>query len=228
MNLDDGWSDDRGLYREVWDALASTPESARTHIVGTPDLDHFEKSAVISENILRSVLELGPSDDVLEIGCGIGRVGRLLAPSVHSWTGCDVSQNMLKMATEMLDGLPNVGLVLISGHDLAPIPSESIDVVYCTVVFMHLWEFDRFSYIEEAFRVLRPGGRIYVDNLTICSDSGWEVFNKHRLNNLPGQRQPHISTFSTPQEIEVYLTRAGFSRTQTRVDGFMVRGWGIK
>jgi len=42
------------------------------------------------------------------------------------------------------------------------------------VVFMHLESWDRYNYISEAFRALRPGGRIYVDNINLCSDGGWK------------------------------------------------------
>ena len=47
-------------------------------------------------------------------------------------------------------------LVEISGYDLSGVADASVDVVYCTVVFMHLESWDRYNYISEAFRVLRP------------------------------------------------------------------------
>ena len=34
---------------------------------------------------------VGPTDAVLEIGCGAGRVGRYLAPRCATWIGADVS-----------------------------------------------------------------------------------------------------------------------------------------
>ena len=55
---------------------------------------------------------------------------------------------------------PNVRPVVLSNRcTLEMIDGESVDVVYCTIVFMHLDEWDRYSYpIRDAFRVLRPGG----------------------------------------------------------------------
>ena len=38
-----------------------------------------------------------------------------------------------------------------------PIADSSIDVVYSTVVFMHLESWDRYAYVKEARRVLPPG-----------------------------------------------------------------------
>jgi hypothetical protein len=92
---------------------------------------------------------------------------------------------------------------------------------------MHLESWDRYNYISDAFRVLRPGGRIYIDNINLCSDGGWKVFETHRAM-LPASRPPHMTQNSTPQEIETYLTRAGFSDVRIRTDDDWVRASGIK
>jgi SAM-dependent methyltransferase len=117
--------------------------------------------------------------------------------------------------------------VEISGYDLSGVADALVDVVYCTVVFMHLESWDRYNYISDAFRVLRPGGRIYVDNINLCSDGGWKVFETHRAFS-PANRPPHMTQNSTPQEIETYLRRAGFSEIQIRTDDDWIRAWGIK
>jgi SAM-dependent methyltransferase len=95
------------------------------------------------------------------------------------------------------------------------------------VVFMHLETWDRYNYVLEAARVLRPGGRLYVDNVNLCSEEGWAVFEAHR-RFPPDARPPHITECSTPQELETYLKRAGFAETQVRTEGLFVRAWGHK
>jgi len=120
-----------------------------------------------------------------------------------------------------------VELMEISGYNLTGIADASVDVVYCTVVFMHLESWDRYNYILEAFRTLRPRGRIYVDNINLCSDGGWKVFETHRAYS-PTNRPPHITQNSTPQEIETYLRRAGFSDVRIRTDDDWIRASGIK
>jgi ubiquinone/menaquinone biosynthesis C-methylase UbiE len=96
-----------------------------------------------------------------------------------------------------------------SGFDLAGVPSQSIDVVYCTVVFMHLDDWERYGYISEGFRVLKPGGRMLVDNVNLLSDEGWTFFKQHCAIS-PNKRPPHLSRTSTPQELEIYFQRAGY------------------
>ena len=46
--------------------------------------------------------------------------------------------------------------------------------------FMHITDWDRYGYILEAMRVLRPRGRMYVDNLNLLTDEGWAAFEQSR------------------------------------------------
>jgi hypothetical protein len=92
---------------------------------------------------------------------------------------------------------------------------------------MHLEEWDRFNYVLEAYRVLRPGGRVFIDNVNLCSDEGWRVFEIHR--QLPPQtRPPHITKHSTPQELTTFLQRAGFHDIRSREAGEFVQAWAVK
>src|SRR6185295_2311880 len=90
-------------------------------------------------------------------------------------------------------------------------------LVYCTVVFMHLSEWERFAYVREGMRVLRPQGRMLVDSFNLLSNEGWVLFER-MLSYAPANRPPQISTASTPQEIEAYFKRAGFIDVQQQVD----------
>ena len=64
----------------------------------------------------------------------------------------------------------------LNGVDLTGVHDATIDVAYCSGVFMHLDEWDRFRYVTEMRRVLKPGGRIYFDNFNLRSDEGWQLF----------------------------------------------------
>jgi ubiquinone/menaquinone biosynthesis C-methylase UbiE len=207
--------------------LGETHRSAVEHVIGDVDADEIAATARETRDALERSVGLYATDTVLEIGCGIGRVGAEIAPGVAEWIGCDVSPTMLGHARDRLAKLANVRLIEISGFDLSPIPASTIDVVYCTVVFMHLDEWDRYGYVREAARVLKPGGRIYIDNFNLLSEEGWAVFEAHAA--IPPNRRPtHISKASTPQELERYLSKAGFSNIKIDEAGLFVRAYAAR
>lgn len=217
----------RSEYKKVWSALSTTEDQAKLHVIGVTEEAALQATGEETLRFLQDSVGIGKDDVVLEIGCGIGRVGKVVAPLCRKWIGCDVASNMLSLTAERLKHLPNVELVEISGYNLSGVADASVDVVYCTVVFMHLESWDRYNYISEAFRVLRSGGRIYVDNINLCAEGGWKVFETHRAFS-PTNRPPHMTQNSTPQEIETYLKRAGFLDVRIRTDDDWIRASAIK
>jgi ubiquinone/menaquinone biosynthesis C-methylase UbiE len=200
----------RADYKGVWNEVANNVDTAKLGVSGTTDEGEFDRTARENVELLNATVGIHPDDVVLEIGAGVGRVGAELAPLCKRWIGADVSDNMLGHLRERLSGYNNVETVSLNGWDLSPIESESVDVVYATVVFMHLDEWDRYRYVHEGFRVLKPGGRIYVDNINLLSEPGWETFRQVADEYHPLARPPHVSKSSTPEELKAYLDRAGF------------------
>ena len=217
----------RNQYGWIWNWQARSLRNADLAVAGFIDDAEWQRSGDATSTCIRELTRTTGSDVVLEIGCGTGRVGVHLSRHCAHWIGADVSGRMLAHARRRLAGSSNVTLARVDGSTLAPIASESVDVVYCTAVFMHLDEWDRFAYIEEAWRVLRSGGRLYVDNLNLMGELGWEVFRTLRATP-PRQRPPQASRCSTPQELEAYLARAGFVALAVRAEPLFVSVVGTK
>jgi ubiquinone/menaquinone biosynthesis C-methylase UbiE len=218
----------RHQYKDVWTELSRTEDDAKVWVQGSTDEATLERTGHHDLKRLQRELNITAADDVLEIGCGVGRLGKVIAPICRSWTGCDVSPNMLKHAARRLAPFPNVRFVELSGYDLRPVPDESLDAVYCSVVFKHLTEWDRYNYIEDARRILRPGGRLYVDNISLTTDYGWNFFQSARAFD-PFKRPPQIGSTSTPQEFDAYFFRAGYSSWHVEVaDAAWLVGSAIK
>jgi len=200
----------RHQYGDVWNSLAATPELAGQSAAGEHEESELRRSVQSTIRNLRELASISPNDEVLEIGCGIGRVGRELVPHCRNWTGSDISEKMLSHAARRLEGVENTRLVLLRGGSLSEFPSKSFDVVFATNMLGHLDEIDRWTYVEEAFRVLRPGGRIFLDNIDLESDRGWIMFVKDAERLRSVERPPYMPRFSTSSEFVAYLSHAEF------------------
>jgi SAM-dependent methyltransferase len=201
---------ERSAYKSVWDKQAKDSDVAWLAVAGHTDEATLDLTARGTIDILRRTVGIGANDVILEIGCGIGRVGKPLSRECLHWFGADISGAMLGHAAARLADRPNTTLVELATVGLQEFPVDSLDLVYCTIVFMHLFEWDRYRYVQEAFRVLRPGGRCYFDNFPLDTEHGWKVFSESA--SYPLERRPaHLSMSSTREELRVYLTKAGFS-----------------
>ena len=139
--------------------------------------------AVLAQWTLQTLIRcvgIGENDVVLEIGAGVGGVGAVLAPLCQERIMEQMSPIIWRGTfSSGWRNFPMSAPLPINGYDLSPVKSASIDVVYCTVVLLHLSQWERYGYIKEAFRVLKPGGRLFVDSVNILSDEGWDFFEAH-------------------------------------------------
>lgn len=201
----------RRQYAAVWDQLASSKEEACAAAGGRKkDEAEFRSSGSTAVQNILELASIQANDEVLEVGCGVGRIGEAVAAHCSTWTGADISKNMLTHAAERLREIRNVRFVHLPRVDLSPFEGNSFDVVYLTSMLMHLDEMDRWQYAKEAFRVLRPGGRIFMDIQDIECDAGWTKFklDADRFEHL--ERPPYQPRFSTALQLSVYVARAGF------------------
>jgi SAM-dependent methyltransferase len=97
-----------------------------------------------------------PSDTVVEIGCGVGRLTRAIAPEVGSVIALDISEEMLAIARQA--DLSNTKFCTAAGFSLPGIPDRSADFVLAYCVFQHLPSYAALkSYLDEMYRVTKPG-----------------------------------------------------------------------
>jgi len=116
--------------------------------------------------------ELASAHHVFELGCGTGKLAhRLLSrelPEDASYVGVDVSSTMLALARERLQTFDaRVELVRTEGAMKFEFPDASCDRFVSTYVLDLLPEQQIAAALDEARRLLRPGGRLCVAGLTV-------------------------------------------------------------
>jgi len=95
-----------------------------------------------------------PTDVIVDIGCGIGRLTRAIAREVGHVHGFDISRNMLNEARKL--GLPNVTFHETEGNSLRPLPDHSCDLVLAYNVLQHMPSTEVLrEYLHEMARVTR-------------------------------------------------------------------------
>jgi ubiquinone/menaquinone biosynthesis C-methylase UbiE/DNA-binding transcriptional ArsR family regulator len=126
--------------------------------------DRIRKLHVADEAVEAAIIGAladAPVRALLDLGTGTGRMLELLAPQIERGLGLDLSLDMLSLARARLDraGLRHCSVRQGDIYDLA-LPKDSFDAVVIHQV-LHFLE-DGARAIEEAARVLRPGGRMLV------------------------------------------------------------------
>ncbi len=106
-----------------------------------------------------------PKPDVLDLGCGIGRVTAALAPYARSILGLDIAPAMIAEARHR-NLAPNVVYRTTSGTGL-DLPPRSLDLILAVDSFPYLVQAataDR--HVADAASILRPGGTLAICNLS--------------------------------------------------------------
>ena len=142
------------------------------------DLDRFWATGpeVVDAVLAQLQMQIEPDDDIVELGCGLGRLTRVLAERGSSVRALDVSGEMLRRARELNPEL-DVEWLQCDGRSLTGVADGSADVFFCHVVFQHVPEPQiTYDYVTDIGRVLRPGG--------------WAGF---QVSNNPAIHQPRTS-----------------------------------
>lgn len=201
-------------YKDFWNRQASSAESAISAVDGSQSEEVVQHTGRWSAAQVQAALDIGPGDEVLELGCGIGRIGRELAPNCRHWTGVDISENMIHHAGERLGHLENVSFHRLERSNLEMLEDNSIDKAYSIAVFCHMDKEDLYLYMQELNRVVRPGGTIFVETWNLAHPIGWRRWAYEPLvwsRAEQGQRKDVArNQFCTAEEFELYVSYAGF------------------
>ena len=152
-------------------AVAHSPEaSVALYSLGDPAILAAATAEIVDWLHNQGLL---PRDaDVLDLGCGIGRMAGALAPRCRSIHGLDVSAGMVAEARRRHDNVANVRFEVTSGHGL-DLPPMSLDLVLAVDSFPYIVQAGpdiAARHVCDAAAALRPGGALVVLNLSYRGD----------------------------------------------------------
>lgn len=141
-------ADGQSAYIHGTDAPEQARLAALNRMTNAPFLDY---------------LGLMPADRVLEVGSGLGLLAAEAAARLTQGSVVGVEYSPAQLAAAPRSPA-NARFVQGDAHAL-PFPADSFDVVYCRYVLEHVADPTRV--LEEMRRVVRPGGRVLVQENNI-------------------------------------------------------------
>jgi sarcosine/dimethylglycine N-methyltransferase len=177
---------------------------------GLAPFDHFHGCGLAGTEDVAKRLAPRPGERLLDIGSGIGGPARWFAAKYGvQVTGVDLTPEFCA-AAETLNAMTGLAdrVRILEGSALAlPLPAGAYDAAYSQNVIMNIA--DKPLFCREAFRVLRPGGRLALSNL--CAGPGGEPYFP-----VPWATTRDASFLESPESMRANLAAAGFEIVEFR------------
>lgn len=161
--------------------------------------------------IVLELLGAQPHMAVLDVGTGAGHTALALASYVQSVTAIDLTPEMIERACELAAsrGLANVTPLVMDAEAL-DFPDEVFDAITCRMTAHHFLDCPKA--LREMARVLKPGGRLVLEDNSVPPDAELDRF----LNGVEKLRDPtHVRAYNEA-EWRAMLSAAGFQVAHVR------------
>jgi cyclopropane fatty-acyl-phospholipid synthase-like methyltransferase len=144
----------------------------------------FKAAQTQMAHLLAKTARLGPEDTVLDCGNGYADQDLLWAEEYRPTriTGVNITPNQVRIGRERvrLTGLDGVIRLLEGSATALPFGANEFSVVFALESAMHFRT--RSDFLREAFRVLRPGGRLVMADMCQKTDREAGVGLRRRLH----------------------------------------------
>lgn len=142
---------------------------------------------------------------IIDVGCGSGRLASQLKDRFAGrYVGIDVVPALLAYA-ERICNRPDWRFYQAPGFAI-PEPDDSADFICFFSVFTHLLHEESYTYLQDAKRVCKPGGRILFSFLEFRIPSQWPMFELAVADTRPDKV---LNQFMSRDAIEAWAGHLG-------------------
>lgn len=115
---------------------------------------------ILQQMYLKERLRLLPPGVFVEVGCGQGRISRLLLDLGWQGTGYDLNPGAVQKAARLNQGAIAQGCYQVYNENWFSAQTSKVDLIISCLVLEHFDEFEEATYFKRCQEVLKPGGKI--------------------------------------------------------------------
>lgn len=199
----DYYRDTENAYKDSWDLNNSL---AIHYGYWDEKVNSFPQSLMRMNEVMMEAAGIKPTDRVLDAGCGVGGSSIFLASVLGcKVTGITLSEKQVKQAEEFArkKGVDLLVDFKVMNYSATNFPDSSFDVIWgCeSICYAH----DKEKFIKEAFRLLKPGGRLVVaDGFVSAFENNDNSIIRQWLDGW------QVNYLESPQRFDIFMKQMGF------------------